>query len=594
MKLSRLVFLLATAALAAAATSCRDAEPAPDLPARQVEVSICIPETRTALDDDGLSTRWEKGDRMALWAYKDGAAAFSGAQFVHYGSKPGTKGEALFTGSVPAMQPGTYTYYAASPVPARAEGTRVSYDLPAVQDGAWHGEWDVLLARASAPELKENGNEASDINPLDLRFGHKIHAVKVTIPAGRNRFGRPVKRLRVEFPRPVVGRLTWDLAAQDDAPSIEPVSNAVTLEFARPVGEGDSFWLFIAPGDMTGGAVRFTATDGSDYSWPIETAAFRNCAAGEITTVTLTVPALRPQIDYRLTVDPAQLGEAVTEIGAVELPEGYCFPSLDLALRRAERLRANGDGTFSLRIFEDMSGDFPAELGLTVGSANTTGVVGELGSGQCTVRSVTASGCTVKAPYLFFENFGGVAANDQSADGDGSSASELAPAGLPGWTGTRWKTAAGVSLEFRTYIGSSTVIGRQDNKYSRVDSAPLSVIRSGKTLNCTVQYDLGGSTNASRGVPRCIFGTTTQSGAIAAGRGYDNQKYPENRIDEFDTSGSGSPTQLPMHKSSRISATDATRLTWFGEYRFTGSGLQTLTAKTFYFYLDNVRVTIVQ
>lgn len=76
-------------------------------------------------------------------------------------------------------------------------------------------------------------------------------------------------------------------------------------------------------------------------------------------------------------------------------------------------------------------------------------------------------------PYLYFEDFANVSGNDSHADDKGDSAYGMDAAGLPGWTGSRWKTAANTSLEVRTYIGSSTIIGRQDNRYGRVDSPPL-------------------------------------------------------------------------------------------------------------------------
>lgn len=591
MKLSRLVFLFVAALLAAAAVSCRDADPASAPEGRTVEVLIGLPETRTTIDDDGLSTLWEKGDRMVLWAYKEGAAAFSGAPFAYYGSKSGAKGRALFSGTVAAMAAGTYTYYAASPVPAATADTRVSYDLPAVQDGAWHGEWDVLLASASAPELEEHMEEQDNVNSLDLRFRHKVHALKVSIPSGRNRFGRPVKRLRAEFPRPVAGRLTWDLASPDAAAEMAQASNVVTLEFARPVGEGDSFWIFIAPGDMTGGVVRFTATDGTDFSWPIESGAFHNLEPGQITSVTLTIPALRPQTDYRLTVDPAQLGEAVTEIAAVELPEGYSFPSLDLALRQAGPLAANDDGTFSLRIFKDMSDDFPAELGLTVGSANTTGVVGKLGTGQCTVSGVTSTGCSIMAPYLFYEDFSSSINNNSHEEDD--SGSELVVAGLPGWTGSRWKVDQ-QSLEFRTHI--STAVG-PSGEYGRVDS-PVLPVRSGCSVKVSLHYEIGAafsggaSTFQSRILPVCIFGLSSDLGAPSGGSN-SKQNYPSTRIEEYTLGKDGSPTYQPTSKDNEISdVSDGMRLTWFGY--FSRSGAAAVTGAKFYYYLDNIRVTIAQ
>ena len=45
---------------------------------------------------------------------------------------------------------------------------------------------------------------------------------------------------------------------------------------------------------------------------------------------------------------------------------------------------------------------------------------------------------------------------------------------------------------------------------------------------------------------------------------------------------------MPTHKDYTIrNCVSGTRLSWFGTYN---SG--TVTAKTFYFYLDNIRVTI--
>ncbi|MDE7077264.1 MAG: hypothetical protein K2O55_01610, partial [Alistipes sp.] len=41
------------------------------------------------------------------------------------------------------------------------------------------------------------------------------------------------------------------------------------------------------------------------------------------------------------------------------------------------------------------------QTSMTVGSENTEGVYGK----HCEVSNVTADGCTVAAPYLFFEDF---------------------------------------------------------------------------------------------------------------------------------------------------------------------------------------------
>lgn len=572
--IKQLAILPTLAALAAAAVSCHDGADwlTPDT-GRRIEVSINAPSTRTALCEDGLTARWILGDRIALWAYAGGTAAFANVPFTLWYPREDPE-QGLFTGEIDGMNAGTYDYYASYPTPEAAEGTKVSYTIPTVQDGTWNGDLDIMLAATQGAELKEE-----ILNEITLRFHHKVHALKITIPEGRNLLGRPIEKLRIEFPQPVAGRMTWDLAHPEAAPETAATARAVTLDFATPVDEGDTFWVFIAPADLTGGQVRFTATDGTEYSWPLSAWNFRDCAAGRMTPVRLTIDQPRPQQDFRITVDPAHLGEPVTEIDSLTMPAGYEFPTLELSAT-TRTITPNGDGTFSTRIFSDQADALGTgmQVAIGVGSENTEGVYGR----KCEVTNATAEGCTVMAPYLFFEDFSDATGNAAHADENGANAYEMAEAGLPGWTGSRWKTEANTSLEFRTYIGSSTIFGRQDNKYGRVDTPPLP-LRNGKTVALSVSYDIGSTGNS-----KCTFGWTTQSGPIAGGRGYDNRTPPENEVETFAPDTSGSPTNMPTHKDYTIrNCVSGTRLSWFGTYN---SG--TVTAKTFYFYLDNIRVTI--
>ncbi len=530
-----------------------------------------MPQTRLAFDDETLTVRWTKGDRIALWSYGNGAAAFENVPFAFwYPREDPTQG--LFTGRVNAMAAGTYDYYAACPLPEAAAGTKVTYTIPEIQNGRQNNNLDIMLAKTAAAELREEV-----LNNVTLRFRHKVHALKVTIPEGKNHLGRPIEKLRIEFGRPVAGRMTWDLANPDAAPESAGAATGITVVFDTSVDEGDTFWVYAAPADLTGQPVRFVATDGTEFSWPLTSTGFRNCAAGTITPVKLTIGELRPRQEFRLTVDPAHLGEPVTQIDSIVMPEGYEFPSLEL-LNTQRAVVANADGTFRVDVFSDQAFAGIAQVGLGVGSENTEGVYGK----RCAVSAATADGCTVEAPYLFYEDFSETTTNGTYADENGGSAQEMTDAGLPGWTGSRWKTDL-QSLEFRSYIGSSTFIGRQDNKYGRVDTPPLP-LRSGKTVALFVSYDIGATSNS-----KCTFGTTTRSGPIAGGRGYDNRTPPENEVESFVPDASGSPTNMPTHKDYTIrNCVSGTRLSWFGTYN---SG--TVTAKTFYFYMDNVRVTIV-
>lgn len=195
MKITRCLLPFATLFFSLSCWSCVDrAETGPIVSNGRVEVRIAPPPatTRTALGDDGVTTEWIKDDRIALWAFSDsGSAVFEREPFTFWSNKTDNRG-AFFVGSIPAMPTGTYRYYAAYPYPESVSGSRVTYEIPAEQDGSWRGELDIMLASASAPELvPADPDRLDDVNELALGFSHKIHALKVTVPGGRNLFGRP-------------------------------------------------------------------------------------------------------------------------------------------------------------------------------------------------------------------------------------------------------------------------------------------------------------------------------------------------------------------------------------------------------------------
>lgn len=592
MKILRYLWLLGTALPALLCTSCDDglAESQP-IPDGMMEVCVGASLTRTVLDDDGLTTSWVRRDRIAMWALSEGGTpVFANSLFTFWANKADGSG-GFFRGVVPEMAVGTYDYYAAYPLPALVDGLRVSYDLPAVQDGAWHGEYDILLATATAPQLHDATRPGNDVNEIGLRFRHKVHALKITIPAGRNRFGRGVSRLRIRFPQPVAGRLTWDLANPDAAPTMESASDAVTLEFPTPVGEGDSFWVFIAPTDLTGGEVLFTATDGEEYAWPLASDGFGTCPAGSITNVTLTIPEVRPMSDFRLAIDPAQLGEAVTEINSIEGPSDWAFPGLDLPTR-TEHVTANADGSFSVRIFADTGVAFPAEVGMTVASAHTEGVEGRLGTGQCLTSDVTAAGCTIRAPYLFFENFAEVPADNSSDE-----ALILTPWGLSGWSGARSGVQAHTCIMANCHVSTHSGISNSRSR-GRVDTPQLP-IRVGSTLSVSVAFDMGynaetgaAGSGAGNSWATCTFGRTdtADSAAVGADAGFSQTTFSDR-----DVTSLSDVNNLPDKLTGQIvtGCGSTSRLSWqvYSEKR---SWAATTTNVTYRCHIDNIRVTIVQ
>ena len=103
--------------------------------------------TRTWIDDnDWASTRWDKNDKIALWATADGSNYTLNAQHFSLAYFTPSYSTAVFSSTVADMPAGTYTYTAVSPVPESVSGTQVSYQIPAKQTGRYEGKWDILAA----------------------------------------------------------------------------------------------------------------------------------------------------------------------------------------------------------------------------------------------------------------------------------------------------------------------------------------------------------------------------------------------------------------------------------------------------------------
>lgn len=543
-----------------------------------------MPQTRIAFEEDGAAMHWTKGDRIALWGYNGGTAAFENETFTLWYPRENPS-QGLFTGKVNAMTAGTYDYYAACPAPEAAAGTKVSYTIPAVQNGQWNSELDVMLAKTSGAELREE-----ILNDVTLHFYHKVHALKITIPEGKNLLGQPVEKLRIDFGQPVAGRLTWDLANPDAAPEMAETAEAVTLEFAEPVAEGDTFWVFLAPADLTDKEVKFTAASGEEFSWPLTSADFKECAAGSITPVRLTIGALRPQHRYTVTVDPAHLGEPVTQIDSITMPTGYEFPSLELGNKTRE-ITANDDGTFSIKAFADQAALLTngAEVGMGVGSENTEGVYGK----HCTVSSPTADGCTVMSPYLFFEDFSETTEFDQNGKDNGAHKGDTAwgdAAGLPGWSGNQFYIPGGTEAVIRhraeKYGGMGTYRGR-------LDSRPIKELKAG-SLKVEVKFDYRSETEESRCTPQLNYGYTTKQEALSAYHGVilfgNASSEGGEKIEHECGSESGVIGSWKTLSFTIDGCTNTCRLSWDCSY---ASSSGTSYSKSQWAHIDNIRVTIV-
>ena len=101
--------------------------------------------TRTVMGQDGLSASWSEGDELALWAKdQSGSYVLSNQKFYTYG----IDGKDGFFTSVlsSAMPEASYTYYCCYPAPISVSGSKVSFNVPSVQDGKVSQGADIMIS----------------------------------------------------------------------------------------------------------------------------------------------------------------------------------------------------------------------------------------------------------------------------------------------------------------------------------------------------------------------------------------------------------------------------------------------------------------
>lgn len=559
------------------------------------EGEVPEPVSRTFIGGEALDRCfWSERDTIGVYYRSaDDAGSPVGRAFGCYRAYPG---EALFAAEMPAMAEGEYSYYGAYPLPERMDGTSVTWHLPAVQSGRYRGyseNFDFMLAEPVRGQAL-----TSEAEELSMNFIHQCHVMRIQIPEGRNLWGVGVRKLRVEFPRDVVGTMTADMAAPTAPPVLTEGSATVTAVLSEPLHESEEdspdgayVWLFLCPGQVSG-TVRFTAYDANGYqSGSLEVEMDRMLEAGRITPVNLTVPQELPVAWIDLSVTGNNLGEE-PERFTVRAPEGAKFRngtdtcSFEINSQNSYRLcyYDRYDGIDNGALMKNGEFTFTYEsASAVVSERRTVAPFPEAGG--------TPVGLTV--PYLFYEDFSG------AAGGEDDSTVELDGYSLPDWSGSRFGLEAGTAARISAYLGSSAILpdpDSGDNKRGRMDTPLLAAIKEGATVTLDVSFDIGGTSQKGTNFfgqavvySQYEFGSDTRTGAVAYTNGIENTV-----LAAEDAGTDGSYTSLPLHKEGIEvpGCTNAHRLAWRTSYRIEYAGASTITAKTVYVYIDNIRVSI--
>lgn len=550
------------------------------------------PTTRTAIGGENLDhTYWSERDTIELYWRTTGSsdALNNGQPFSCYRFE-GTV--STFSTEMEALPSGSYDYFATYPKPASVNGTQVTYNLPAEQPGTYcppdlHAEYtgnlDFMLATPLSSQPNLDGN-----NTLTMNFIHQCHVMRIQVPTKRNQWGSPIHKLRVEFPSPVVGKMTMDLTNPTAAPTLTEGSNTVTAVLSKPLTEsqeddvnGNYVWLFLCPGTVNG-TVRFTAYDEQDNQiTSISQQINRELKAGRITPVNLTIPGSLSTTNLIFSITGNNLGETPNTF-TVTAPEGALFCNGT----NQQEFQVNASNNYTVSFYNQTNGVNHSELirtnGLTFTYDSDNAIVSELQ--EISFEEEASENINLTVPYLLYEDFSDVNSFDYETDRSTSNpdAIWLNQYGLTGWSGTRVGVETGKAM--RISVRHETIAQYP----GRVDSPPLSAIKEGHSVKVRLSFNAG---QTSEWV-RCKVGVTTQND-LHSGNTEPEGGFTETQF-ALDADYNNIPNAYTFQSESFLqSCTNQTRLSWnvVREYDFWGNGG---SFRTWFIYLDNIRVSIVQ
>ena len=563
---------------------------APVRPVEQVEVGFEMPidATRTSLDPDGRTTRWSEGDKLAVWAMDaDGGYAFENATFMlRYFSSEYDK--AFFTSNIAQMDEGDYTYYLSYPTPVSTNGTLATYTLPAVQTGEYDGRYDVMVAEP----VVEGALTTSKRVELNTIMRHQMHGIKITIPEKSSNFANKVYSLDITFPTAVVGNMTVDVTNPNATPIYTNTSNTINVKSDNGFDVGSDIWVFVLPG-MVSGEVSYKIA-GLEQRSEVATYPFeRNLQRGHVTPIRMAMPPFEKYTAFVFSIGENYLGE-----------DFNFFTLYDNNGNNMGTYYRNAENKYTWEYYGEFSASTYSNTNWRL-VFDTENAVVENSVNLGTVKPYFKQNIpSVNVPYLMFEDFSSfpaVSSNDayKTSSSGGMSAVELKSGS--GWTGARCGVQAGTSARIAARRETSA------DYPARMDSAPLSAIKSGKSVDIVVTYNYGaaqqvGGLSSKRLGQTILQGYVTTQGKINSpgsiysllGGSQDFSKidgvYDEsNYISISSDENSGSYTNLPYTSTYSLSNIgNTTRLSWASVVNHaTGAN-----NNTNWFYIDNVRVQI--
>lgn len=586
-------------------------------------------QTRTQMMPNGLSAEWETGDELALWARNSsGSYTLSNQIFKTYGLD-GQRG--FFTSELASAMPeDTYTYMCCYPVPESFTGTKATFVIPAQQDGKVSGGADIMIADPVPHGALTSVPEPEDHSGMSMKMNRMLHQFRFLIPTTDTEMnGAAIERIKLVFPRQVVGKVQFDIADPSEASSLTEGGNAVELKLKEPltVAEQNLACVAFNPTAFQSGEtlqIKAYTSDKIVLVEPVDLCA-RNFQAGHSTPVKLYVTDVTDypySLIFKVTAN--NLGENPDFItltapqGCVWVENGsnvYTYsPGREIAVGEEIAFRFEDEAAY--RAFSGKSIDVTydsehAILHQTVTVPN--------------ISSANSASVSLTVPYLFYEDFSGIPSFNDGHDNPGvggtasdtyKGISELSSytSELSGWYGTRIGGQSGTSVRICCRYEHVLLAGAYYK--GRIYTPPLSNIKEGVDADIMVSFRYAGDRSERKPIfgsrpekdPILYFGINTQAEVtnpdyqegdiidditgLYSGSGYASSTVTSlspMAIKGEALSVGGSYTSFHGTKTLTISNVDCDmRLGWIMTTNSTASN----THANYWLYLDDIKVQI--
>lgn len=549
--------------------------------------------TRSSMNADGLTSSWEKGDRICVWAKNSaGEYTLDNTVFSVYGLN-GDK--AFFTATLPSAMPeDRYTYFAAYPVPESVSLTKATFAIPSVQDGKVSGGADIMIANPLLHGPLEEVKELSDYTRLGMSMEHLLHQFRFYLPEGEDKLGgEAIFKMVLTFPKPVAGKLVADFTDTEAAAEFSGEEKSITLKLSEPLVNSTSserkyaMAAFFPSSFEASESINikiYTETKIAN-AYPVNLEG-RTFAAGHSTPVRLRISDIREYGRLRFTVSSNNLGENANAV-RLTAPQGCTWgdgstiyeyrPGHEITTGETFEIPFENLDTFRTFSGKDVTVTFDTEH---VDATQTVRVPD--------LTTLNFAEISAGLPYLLYEDFSGVESFNSGDNYAMSNAGSKSPKSfLNGWTGGRVGAEAGMCI--RIACRRETSKGYD----ARVDSAPIISLK--KSTDIKVSYDYGVN-NKYGGIAIITDGNVGQNvyiGYVTDTKGYssgDDSGTFESDNTFYAKEYTGSYTSTPNSDTRIIHSapTGVLRITWRSAAEYQAGTTNT----TCWLYLDNIKVQI--